>query len=404
MLSCLMNSRKLRNIFVKFLNLVFIPLYLFFLIILYCIEPFVKVRIGCLRTDRLGHLSFNSELFLRRQKLGIVPLYTFSIFYCGPPANQQLLKMIRRKLQIIEVSDFTLLVLNRFIPHFSKTIFFQETPMNSNEYYEFNNASPCLDFTEKEEKQGKQQLERMGIDPDENWFVCVSSRDSMYMDRDFPGQDWSYHDHRNADINSFIPAIKYIIEVGGVVLRMGSVTNKKVNFTHENLIDYSNKYRNDFMDVYLSAKCKFVLGTTGGISDLPVIFDVPRVATNFVPFSHVPWGKQSIYIPKKVKKKSSGEYESFAFMLKNYDREMNGNSIQEADYEYEDNTEGEILELVVEMMQKLDGTFEVSDIECDLMEQYYDLFTEDKWSHGVKNPIGMKFLIRNHKLFFDKVG
>jgi putative glycosyltransferase (TIGR04372 family) len=56
---------------------------------------------------------------------------------------------------------------------------------------------------------------------------------------------------------------------------MGSVYAKKI-YVRKNtkIIDYASKYRTDFGDIYLPAKCKFFLGNTAGIYQVSTIFDI----------------------------------------------------------------------------------------------------------------------------------
>ena len=47
-----------------------------------------------------------------------------------------------------------------------------------------------------------------------------------------PKKDWSYHSYRDSDIETYISAIKYLISVNYVVLRIGSEYSKKLNFNN----------------------------------------------------------------------------------------------------------------------------------------------------------------------------
>lgn len=62
---------------------------------------------------------------------------------------------------------------------------------------------------------------------------------------------------------------------------MGSKVQKKLtNIDNPKIIDYATKYRSDFADIYLSAKCKFFVGCSAGILCVPYIFHVPVIQAN----------------------------------------------------------------------------------------------------------------------------
>ena len=74
---------------------------LFFVVrILY---PLIRIRIGLLNYARIGHLATNTELCMRRMSVASPARKTINIFLAGtPPANRQLLDMIKRRLIVVE--------------------------------------------------------------------------------------------------------------------------------------------------------------------------------------------------------------------------------------------------------------------------------------------------------------
>jgi len=64
-----MLNKKIINILRNELDLILtLPLslpFLFFLVILY---PFIKIKVGFLRSDRIGHFTLNTELYLLEKK------------------------------------------------------------------------------------------------------------------------------------------------------------------------------------------------------------------------------------------------------------------------------------------------------------------------------------------------
>ena len=368
--------------------------------VLFCLKPFCSIKIGNIYFHRLGHLALNTDLFLRRLQSGEIPDKHFYIFISGKPCNQQLLKMFKIHLRIVE-NDFLFKMWQICMPLFQKTAFFQDLPMRSNEYPVYQDSHKVLTFTPEEELRGQSYLRKLGIG-EKDWFVSLFVRDNAYLSTMFPEKDWRYHDSRNADIDSYTAACQYISQQGGYVIRLGSVVQKKIDLGDPKIIDYSvSEDQCAFLDIYLSAKARFHLGTTSGMSDVAIIFDVPRIGTNFMPVGHIPWGKTNVYIPKIIRQKETQKIIPYRFFLKDKrEREyLNSWKFAEQNISPENNSSEDILDVTQEMMARLDGTFEFSDADRELLDKYFQLFEPGNWSYGIGTPIGLKFLKKYPEMF-----
>ena len=71
--------------------------FLFFLIIIY---PFIKIKVGFLRSDRIGHFTLDTELYLLEKKNKKIK--SIDLFYLGRKnvCNKTLLRLWRRELTI----------------------------------------------------------------------------------------------------------------------------------------------------------------------------------------------------------------------------------------------------------------------------------------------------------------
>ena len=355
-------------------------------------------------TPRIGHLALNTELILRRQKLGIIDKNQLTIFVPirGPISNLYLYKMWKRIITIVDnpfLREF-FLSLQMFCSRYVNVM-----SMQSNEYSEFNNASPMLAFSADERREGDLVLSKMGISK-KDWFVCVFSRDSAYLASVFKRGEFSYHDFRDADIDSYIKAVKYIIDKGGWVIRLGKVVAKKMNFEHPRFIDYPfSEFQSDFMDIYLQWKCKFVVANTSGIGDVAKIFDTPFCGVNNIPIDHAPFGKKSIFIPKKLKRKDEGKYLSLDEYFKIIEKKDltgkdNGCYLQSGFYTNErleivDNSPEEILDVVKEMLNKVEGRYKETAKEKKNQDKYQAIHLKSFQFSQVKTPIGTSFLKKN---------
>lgn len=385
--------------------LIMAPLFLLHFPICILALPLRRVRIGILWSERIGHLALNTELFVRRGSLNRGENSgnrDFTVLIAGNPANEQLLKMWQRELFVLRL-PFLHAVLRASGALWCKSYFYEPLNMHSNEYDEFNRAPPSLRFTHEEEVEGRRKLAEWGIDLDRDWFACVFARDDRYVPTLYPNRDCSDQDYRNADIDSFNLAMEEIVARGGFVLRLGFHVKKPLSVKSDRVIDYALSFRSDFMDIFLSAKCRFFLGTTSGIADIATIFDRPRVGVNFVPFGMAPIGKQSLFIPKRIVNTITGQEIPFGRLIRVFDQKpdrilFNGNWALQQGYRHIDNTPEEILAVTREMLDRLDNKHNVSDDDVELQRRYFGLFPKGHRFAKIKTPIGAEFLKSQREL------
>ena len=284
------------------------------IIILWVLKPFVWIKVGSLQHGRIGHLAMNTDLFLRRRQLSIYPGRPFYCFISNPNglANRQLLNMWKRVIPVYESRVLSWLYYG-MLPILKRTPFYQDLPFNANEYYEFNNTNSALYFTDDEIEKGRKLLNQMNVDLDKDEFVCIFARDDAFLKHTFHYNNWGYHKARDADIDNLVETAKYLVEKGFVVIRVGSIVKKPINFSHERMIDYPySGHQSDFMDIFLLANCKFVISSgTSGMTDVAAISDSPILAVNIVEFGYAPISKNCIYIPKKHKYLNTNNYLHF---------------------------------------------------------------------------------------------
>jgi putative glycosyltransferase (TIGR04372 family) len=382
----------------RFLGLLFaVPIVL----VLWILKPIFWLKVGRLSSTRIGHLALNTDHFLRRRQLGIYPDGPFYCFICDPTklANHQLLIMWKRLLPICKSRVLTSVFLG-MMPILKRTPFIQELPHNSNEYYEFNNAEPSLYFTPDEIEKGRKLLNQMGIDLDKDTFVCIVARDDAYLKKFDPDNNWDYHNERNADIDSLIETAKYLIEKGFIVIRLGSIVKKPINFSHKKMIDYPySEYRSDFLDIFLQAHCKFIIQAgTSGICDVATIFDKPMLAVDTSHPGIIPLSKNCLYTPKKFKDSTTGNYLKFKDALK---LEPFWYNPTDFGLESEEISPQDILEVTKELLARVEGRFEYSPESERLIQAYHKLWGESGLPTSiVKTPIGIAWLKKNQDLYF----
>ncbi|MDP3733885.1 MAG: TIGR04372 family glycosyltransferase, partial [Nanoarchaeota archaeon] len=267
---------------------------------------------------------------------------------------------------------------------------------NKSMFYELNNAEPTISFTEEEEKKGKELRATMGVN--EKSFICFHARDASYLNAQWEKGD-SYHNYRNCSIDNYLKAADYFTRQGGYALRMGSVVEKKISSKNHKIIDYATQHRSDFGDIYLPAKCKFFVGNTAGLFMVPTIFNVPVANANLVSIAYPPFRKKDLFIPSKIWGNKKKRFLTFKEIIDTHAMYFaDGKEFAEAGLKIIENTPEEILDLVLEMNQRLDGAWKTTAEDEQLQAKYKALFPPDSPCYGFPSRIGTLFLRKNKEL------
>lgn len=256
-----------------------------------------------------------------------------------------------------------------------------------------------LSFTEEEERFGQQALLNMGMSANSS-FICFTARDSAYMNSLYPEKDWSYHDYRDADILTYIPAMQALVQQGYSTLRMGAVVTKKLPSNMPGIIDYATTHRTEFLDIYLSARCRFFVSTGTGIDAIAMIFRRPSVFVNYLPLEAVHfWESQHLFIMKKLWLQDEHRFLTFHEILSSgVGRYYRTEQYTHAGIEIIENTPEEITDVILEMDARLKGTWQTTEEDEDLQRRFWALFTSSGLSQVFRSRIGAEFLRQNREL------
>lgn len=373
------------------------PLTLPLLPVLWLLEPFLRLRLGRVMAERIGHLAANTEVTVRERRLGLRdPEETMVFFASGPVANWPLLTMYRRQITIF-VNNAGSSLFSLCEPWLRRTRFFLSMPFDSREFHLWNDSPPILTFTPEEEARGRAGLARMGIGPDD-WFVAFFTRDPGYLNTLYPANDYSYHDHRNTTIDNFSAAVKFVAEQGGFAVRLGAALSKPLpeSMRGPRVIDYATKHRDDFMDVYLMAKSRFVITSDTGLGHLAVVFGVPAVNTNAICLDWAGFLAEDIFIQKHYVETKTGRRVTTSEMFeRGLERVQNGHLYTRGGIELVENTPEEILAATKEMHERLAGTWKGSPEDEELQRAYRARFKPEHYCYGYRSRIGAEYLRRN---------
>jgi len=230
----------------------------------------------------------------------------------------------------------------------------------------------------------------MGL-KENDWFVCVHARESGF-DKDKGGH---VADHRNIDIETFIPSIQYIIDQGGKCIRMGDSSMSPCPKI-DGLIDYANSpFKSDLMDVFLCSESLFFLGSNSGIIEVSTGFGTPVAITNMSPLSSLPRGRHDLSIPMMHSKSGQNDLLSFSeIMNSDIAHYREANNFKKAGIKLIPNSKEEILELATEQFQKVTNSFIQDKDNRLLQKKYKNLFKPGHYGFGYASQIGEKFLKR----------
>jgi putative glycosyltransferase (TIGR04372 family) len=408
----------------KLISLLYLILSLPLVILIRLIRPFVIVRMSKVDIGRIGG-PYYADWYLSEKVCGWHKGRYLDLFYFIKSinhVNRQWEKMWLRELPIFPWPKLAQSVerLNNLFPgHDRHRIQNLDVMLTKEEhvsylaggdsavYSKYNkrlkfvleNRIPNLSFTADEENYGKKELREMGI-PLDSPFICFHNRDSAFLDDKKNDMDWSYHNFRDSSILNYIYAAEEMIQRGCYAIRLGAKANEIVQSNNPEIIDYaSNGMRTDFLDIYLSNKCRFILCSDTGISLPAEVFKRPLVYVNWTLPLRVPvYAAYGLVIFKFFHLLNEKRYMSFSEII---NLDFGGNNtneiLSELNLELIENTPKEIFDVTVEMDERINGTWVTTKEDEKLQQRFWDLFGPDK----LKSPdlrIGTKYLRENQEL------
>ena len=373
--------------------------FLFFLIIIY---PFIKIKVGFLHSDRIGHFTLDTELYLLEKKNKKIK--SIDLFYLGRKnvCNKTLERLWRKELIIFPRFILRPLCLQIRFFKFLEFLRCGHTVCGQRDILNLLDQYPAtIKLNHHDLTNGDNERLKIGL-PKNAKFVCLIVRDSSYLEKLY-GQKMSIHDYRDADINDFVNACEALTELGYYVIRMGVVVKKPINTNNKMIIDYAfNNLRTDFMDVYLASQCEFCITTGTGFDGTTLMFRKPNIYVNIAPLFDLRMECSSLlsipchYYSKKLSRKltiseiTNGKSAVY----------VNSKLFQDDGIELIKNSAEEIKQLAIEAAKR--HRKEWADNEGDkLQERFMKIFPSKKVfnsvvKHGeIKGRIGSDFLKKN---------
>jgi len=370
-------------------------IYIFFspiIIFLMFFSFFKKIRFGSIRTERVGHLLANTELYLLEKRHKKINNFLDILYGSKFISNIQAYNMIKKRIFIFP----------SIISHIHN--FFKL--LNKNKYeisvlkgggdrdklglLKYNSE---IDFSDKEYDYGKELLlQKFNCDIDKDKIVFLAVRDSAYLKKEFPNNDWSYFDYRDWNINNFVIGCEYLSDLGYKVFRVGKFTNQKINCSNKNVHDYVNSiYRSDFMDIFLAKVCKFAVSTGLGIDNAPLIFRKP-IAMIHLPFEFSYFHSSNLVMTKhhySVKKKKNLSISEIFEEGNKINFKYTSSGYKKIGITLIENSPEEIRDLMKEMHLKVNNkAFLLVSEEKEILSEFWKIFNFNLKKYGFENYHG----------------
>lgn len=162
-----------------------------------------------------------------------------------------------------------------------------------------------FDCAEKGAGQASAALERAkrswGMLPGD-WYVCLHMREpSHYNEVEGSGQT-----HRNAAVDGYIDAIRYITARGGWVVHMGSAGAEPMPEMLR-VVDYCRgPLKSAAMDIQLIRHARFFIGTTSGLTNVAISFGLPCALVNCITTDAQLWHGRVRFALKRIERADGG--------------------------------------------------------------------------------------------------
>ena len=371
------------------------------ILVIRILKPLVFIRFGSIRSDVIGHSVFNPEYYLCEREINNSKTIDCFYFRSSNHPNTQWTLMVQRHLRVGSYyRKFD--SINQKIPgwkrHYANLI--PEGNGSRDLSGLFFRTKTHFQFTDEENTRGNKFLNELGLKPEDR-FVCLIVRDSAYKEKYQKwNNDWSYHDYRDSDIDTYEEAILKLANKGYWIFRMGKAVRKPLKVEHPRILDYANtNHCSDFLDIWLFGNCYFTISTGSGIDSVADVFRKPVVYINYIPLTHlVSWSK-TVSIPKKLYWLKKRRMLNVTEQLKN--SYLRGQKYAENGIQVVDLKPEEITDAVLEMESKLKGSWEENDEDKMLQNIFWELLSN--WPgyhkhHGSIHPearIGSMFLREN---------
>ena len=196
---------------------------------------------------------------------------------------------------------------------------------------------------------------------------------------------------RTANLNNYIPTIKYLLSKNYQIIRLVHNNEKKI-FFKKNYFEFNHeKELNKSLQTFIVKNCKGIICCHGGPSSFAAMLGTPICQTNVIPFDHVHANKEKdVYIHKKVFKNK--QIINYNFIFKTEFKYLY-NVAQLKDLKLIENSSLEIINAVKEFVDKLKD--KSTKKKSFLQKKYYKILPKNL-SIKYSNAKISEFFIKNN--------
>ena len=334
-------------------KLLFLPIAVFFVALIFITRPFIKIQIYSLDWQ-IGHLIAMSHANELRNKTWNEKHWRKKMtIYClsGPVASHYAIQKLRESVMLLQGNFAWLLIqISKFAPRI-RTYFPDDRDFGTN--FE---STPLVKFNKHEIESGSNLIGRYKP------LVCLNVRDTEYNsfvreEFGFQSANWT---NRNSNIDTYRDAAEFLATNGYTVFRMGAKVGSTFASQNPRIVDYAkNGMRTEFLDFYLANECTFAVSTGSGWDEIPTMLQRPLLLVNNYDFL-MTMSKSCVVYPKLFINKFDGRLLSLSETI---DLHLSGktnqkkHSLEEFGIEVRDMTPGQIVDAVAEMVKRVNKTF-----------------------------------------------
>ena len=367
-------------------TIAYIPL----LLVIYAISPFIKFRFGYISVDRIGHFAMDLAHIIAINK--DKDKNTVNLYYLqGLISNKQLETIAKRELNVYQICKYFVYAYE-LIGLGSKVLL---PNRHTNGSVNIDGATYHSKYdillTSSEHKTSELYMERHGwIKGDK--FICISVRDRAF----FNESKISSHSYRCSNIDDYELTIKYLLDLGYWVIRMGKKVEEPIKINHNKLIDYGvDKNRSDLLDIWFCKNCEFFISTGTGIDAVAIMFKRQMLMVNHLLVIHMYSWVNTISVPKRLFWNDGRELSLTEHLDNSSPKQYKEKGISIVDL-----SPNEIKSVVQEMIARLNGVPLTSE-QVGKQKKFWNILEKHKLYrkfHGVRDPnalFGLSFLENN---------
>ena len=233
-----------------------------------------------------------------------------------------------------------------------------------------------LELNQSDYLEGKKILSKNNLS-NYKWYVALHIRESKKKDSQI---------NRDANPKNYMKLINEVISRGGAVFRVGDKSMTPLPKT-KGLIDYPfSNFKSDFMDIFLAATSKFVVGTASGYWTAASFFNTPLLLTNYVPFlDYYSFNHNCVFLPKNlINKQKNFVPVNDIYSTKKYSYYTTKEQFEKNSLNVIENTEDELHESVKNMFDLQSEKIENREIFLDLNKKFKKFHLGENFYDGNK--------------------